>query len=152
MAHGSLADSEKHAHLHPRFAKAIEFLRSHDLAALPLGRNEIDGDDIYANVMDVTLNTWDPDAKLEIHRRYFDIHVPVDGDEMIGYLYDTEHANDADFNVADDYVLFQSPGMSKVVVKKGEFAIFYPNCGAHAPNKTEGAPCKHRKIVVKVRM
>ena len=36
-------------------------------------------------------------------------------------------------------------------VKKGEFVIFYPNIGAHAPNKTDSAPHKHRKIVVKVK-
>lgn len=151
MVHGSLAESEKYEGLHPRFVKAFAFLRSHDLTKLPLGRNEIDGNDIYANVMDVTLATWDPDAKLEVHRKYFDIHVPISGDEVDGYIYDTEHAKSADFNVEKDYVLFQNSNMARVAVKKGEFAIFYPPYGAHAPNKTDGAPRKHRKLVVKVR-
>ena len=52
---------------------------------------------------------------------------------------------------ADDYVLFRDPKMAKVALKPGEFAIFYPPYGAHAPNKTEGAPRPHRKIVVKVK-
>ena len=152
MVHGTLAESERYEALHPRFGKAFAFLRSHDLSKLPLGRNEIYGDDVYANVMDVTLATWDPDAKLEIHRKYFDIHVPISGDELDGFVRDTEHAKSADFNVADDYVLFQNPKMAKVAVRKGEFVVFYPKCGAHAPNKTEGAPRSHRKLVVKVRM
>lgn len=151
MVHGVLADSEKYEALHPRFGKAFAFLRSHDLAKLPLGRNEIDGDDIYANVMDVTLKTWDSEAKLEVHRQYFDIHVPITGDEVNGFVYDAEHSKADNFNVADDYVLFQNPKMAKFAVKKGEFVIFYPNGGAHAPNKTEVVPCKHRKLVVKVR-
>ena len=151
MVRGSLAESEKYERLHPRFGKAFAFLRSHDLTKLPLGRNEIDGDDIYANVMDVTLATWDPDAKLEVHRKYFDIHVPISGYEVDGYIYDAEHAKSPDFNEEKDYVLFQNPGMSKISLKKGEFAIFYPPCGAHAPNRTDGAPRKHRKLVVKVR-
>ncbi|MBQ2631216.1 MAG: YhcH/YjgK/YiaL family protein, partial [Kiritimatiellae bacterium] len=44
-----------------------------------------------------------------------------------------------------------NPKMTKVAVTKGEFAIFSPNGGAHAPNTTEGVPRKHRKLVVKVR-
>lgn len=153
MVRGTIADSAKYEGLHPRFRKAFEFLRSHDLAKLPLGRNEIDGDDIFANVMDVTLTTWDPQAKLEVHRKYFDIHVPISGDEVDGFIYDEENtkANAATFDVEKDYVLFQNPKMSKISLKKGEFVIFYPPYGAHAPNKTEGAPRKHRKLVVKVR-
>ena len=151
MVRGMIADSAKYEALHPCFGKAFAFLREHDLSKLPLGCNEIDGDDVYANVMDVTLGAWDPDAKLEIHRKYFDIHVPVTGDEVDGFAYDTEHAKGADFNVSDDYVLFRNPKMAKVALKKGEFVIFYPNGGAHAPNKTDGAPHKHRKVVVKVK-
>lgn len=151
MVRGFLAASEKYEALHPRFGKAFAFLRSHDLAKLPSGRHAIDGDDVYANVSDAALKTWDPDAKLEVHRKYFDIHVPVSGEEVSGFVYNAERAKAADFNVADDYALFQNPKMAKVAVKKGEFVIFYPNCGAHAPNKTEGAPRIHRKIVLKVR-
>jgi YhcH/YjgK/YiaL family protein len=153
MVRGAIADSAKYEALHPRFGKAFAFLREHDLSKLPLGRNEIDGDNVYANVMDVTLGTWDENAKLEVHRKYFDIHVPISGDEVDGFIYDEENtkANAATFNVEKDYVLFQNPKMTKVSVKKGEFVIFYPNIGAHAPNKTDSAPHKHRKIVVKVK-
>ena len=38
-----------------RFAQAIEWLRTTDLTAVPLGRNEISGDDaVFANVMEFT--------------------------------------------------------------------------------------------------
>ncbi len=150
MVRGSLADSKKYEALHPRFGKVFEFLRSHDLAKLPLGRHEIEGVDAYMNVSDMTLNPWDPEADIEVHRKYFDIHVPISGDEVNGFVYNEEWAKSADFNVADDYALFRDSKMSKIVVKKGEFVIFYPNCGAHAPNKTEGPPRIHRKIVVKI--
>ena len=150
MVHGTLADSKKYEALHPRFGKVFEFLRSHDLAKLPLGRHEIDGNDVYVNVSDAKLKTWDPDARLEVHRKYFDIHVPIGGEEVNGFIYDEDCAKVPDFNVADDYALFRNSKMSKVSVKKGEFVIFYPNCGAHAPNKTEGAPRIQRKIVAKI--
>ena len=41
----------KYASLSPLFPKAIEFITTADLANLPLGRNEIQGDEIFANVM-----------------------------------------------------------------------------------------------------
>ena len=151
VVHGRLADSAEYESLHPRFAKAFEFLRSHDLAALPDGRCEIDGDDIYANVMEITLAPWDADAELEVHRRYIDIHVPIDGDELAGFVHDEGHAGGADFNEKDDCVLFRDPRMSRVLIRKGEFAIFRPNSDAHAPGKTCGEPCRRRKLVVKVR-
>ena len=153
MVRGTLAGSERFEGLHPRFGKAFAFLRSRDLAKLPPGRIDIDGDAVYANVIDTTLKPWDADAQLEQHRAYFDIHVPVSGEEIDGYIYDEAgaKANAAAFNVEKDYVLFRNPKMAKVALKPGEFAIFHPPYGAHAPNKTEGAPRPHRKIVIKVK-
>ena len=49
----SLKNLDCYKELNPNFAKAIEFLKNSDLANLPLGRNEICGDLVYANVMEV---------------------------------------------------------------------------------------------------
>lgn len=154
MVRGTIAGSAKFEGLHPRFPKAFAFLREHDLSKLPLGRNDIDDDDVYANVMDVNLASWDQDAKLEVHRRYFDIHVPISGDETDGYVYDEENTKShaQGFDKKGDYVLFRNRKMKKVHLARGDFAIFYPPYGAHAPNRTEGAPHTHRKLVVKVRI
>ena len=45
--------------LHPNLDTAIDYLLTHDLAALPLGRTEVDGDKVFINLMDATLH---PDA------------------------------------------------------------------------------------------
>ena len=42
--------AEKYNYLDPKFKKAFEFLRTADLAALPLGNTPIDGDEVFANV------------------------------------------------------------------------------------------------------
>ena len=47
----SLKNLKNYEGLHPRFAKAMDFLLTSDLANLPLGRNEIQGDEIFANVV-----------------------------------------------------------------------------------------------------
>ena len=45
--------------LHPNLDTAIDYLLPHDLSALPNGRTEVDGDEVFINVMDAALH---PDA------------------------------------------------------------------------------------------
>ena len=60
--------------LHPNLDTAIDYLLTHDLAALPLGRTEVDGDKVFINLMDATLH---PDAGYhpEYHKLYADLQV-----------------------------------------------------------------------------
>ena len=155
MVKGSIAESKKFEGLHPRFKKVFEWLRNTDLKALKKGRNEIDGDEIYANVMENKLQPWNVNATMEVHRAYFDIHVPIFGDETLGYLYDEADvkAKEKEFNVKDDYVLFKNQKLRKIEAKKGEFVVFYPPYAAHAPWMSErNVGASHKKLVVKVKM
>ena len=47
-----------------RYAKAVDFLKNTDLAALEPGKYEIDGKDVYANVTAYTTIPWE-EAKYE---------------------------------------------------------------------------------------
>ena len=64
--------------LHPNLDTAIDYLVTHDLAALPLGRTEVDGDKVFINLMDATLH---PDAGYhpEYHKLYADLQVDFTG-------------------------------------------------------------------------
>ena len=44
-----LENIEKYASLNPLFAQAIEFLKSHDLNALEVGKTELKGKDLLVN-------------------------------------------------------------------------------------------------------
>ena len=74
----------KYATLNPRFARAFEFLNNNDLESLPLGKMVLDGDDMWANVVELKGNTAD-NIKMEVHRQYIDIQVPVSKTERIGW-------------------------------------------------------------------
>lgn len=155
MIRGAIADSRGIENLHPRFRKAFGWLRAQDLGKLASGRYEIDGDDIYANVMEPTLKPWSDHATVEVHRAFIDIQVPIAGEEVCGYSGSEADvkAHEKDFNVKDDYVLFEGKGLEKVVVKPGEYVVFMPPFGAHAPALSESAAGrKHRKLVIKVRL
>jgi len=71
-------------HLNPeRWAQAFRFLATTDLAALPKGRHELDGTNLYASV-DEYLSREPEDCRLEAHRKYADIQYVISGQEQIG--------------------------------------------------------------------
>ena len=80
---GSLANIGECAELGPHFAKAVAFLQRRDLKSLPNGRYELDGEDAYAMVQEVLLKPWGS-GRPEVHHEYFDIQLPLSGEETIG--------------------------------------------------------------------
>lgn len=132
--------------LNPRFAKVVDFLQNTELDNLPLGRNEICGDAVYANVMEVKPKSRE-EAFVELHRKYIDIHVPITADETMGYTPINELPC-ADYDNEGDAAVYPvgMPAREYVNVRKGEFTIFFPQDG-HAPAITS-VPLK--KAVIKV--
>lgn len=61
--------------------RAASFVREHDLASLPCGRYELGGGD-YVNVMELETRPR-RDCCYEAHRDYADIHVVLQGAEML---------------------------------------------------------------------
>ena len=144
----TIENFEKYLSLNPNFVKALEFLQNNNLAELPLGRNEIDDNLVFANVVEVKGKRKE-DAPIEVHRKYIDVHVPLSGDEVIGYTPLTELPH-AEFIETDDAALYPMSLWARDYfnVKKGEFAIFFPQDG-HAPAITD-VPLK--KMIIKVAM
>ena len=142
----SLENLKNYVSLNPNFKKVVEFIANNKLADLPLGRNEIMGDAVFANVMEVKPRTKD-EAPLEIHRRYIDIQIPISADELMGYTPLAELPA-PDYIEADDYALYPV-GMEArdyFNVKNDQFVVFFPQDG-HAPAIT-AVPLK--KVVFKV--
>lgn len=137
---------EKYLSLNPNFVKAMEFLQNSNLQDLPLGRNEICGDMVFANVVEAKAKSKS-EAPIEIHRKYIDVHVPLSGDELIGYTPLAELPY-AEFVEADDAALYPLSLSARDYfnVRRGEFAIFFPQDG-HAPAIT---PTPLKKIILKV--
>lgn len=145
-----IKDAARYEALNPWFKKAFDFLRRPDLSSLDVGRCEIDGSNCWAMIQEATLVPL-AERKIESHRKYIDIQAPITGPETIGLCEMTHEQLAIPFNEKDDYVLFD--GESKpVTLQPGEFAIFFPPNGAHAPGcRAVGGPEKIRKIVIKVR-
>ena len=134
-----------------RWNRAFQFLKENDLAKLPLGRNEIDGDNLYASVAEYT--TKDEDSvRYEAHIKYIDIQYVVEGFELIGITPMNEV-----ITILEPYDA--SRDISFVAVKKEKmhsatpdrFFIFFPD-DVHKPTVKDRFRTKVRKVVVKVKV
>ena len=59
---------------------AIDYLLTHDPASLPLGRTEVDGEEVFINTMDATLHS-DDGYHPEYHKKYADLQLDITGSE-----------------------------------------------------------------------
>lgn len=142
-----LENIEKYTPLHPLFEQVVEFLKSHDLHALEIGKTELKGKDLLVNVAQTSPKEKE-NAKLETHKDYIDIQIPLSGTEIMGYTAAEDCLPaDAPYNAAKDITFFDGLAESYVEVKPGMFAIFFPQDG-HAPGIT---PVGVKKVIVKVK-
>lgn len=143
-----LENIEKYASLNPLFSQAIDFLKSNDLTILETGKYELQGKDLLVNVTKTNPKTKEQ-ARIETHKNFIDIQIPVSGPEIMGYT----PAKDclpttALYNAEKDITFFEGLAESYFTIKPGMFAIFFPQDG-HAPGITsEGV----KKIIIKVRV
>ena len=134
----SLKNKAQYASLHPRFQKVFDFIDNTDLAALPCGRHDIDGDSIFVMVQELDLREV-KDARLELHRKYIDIQLLLNGPaEMFGWSEKKDCLTpETEFDEAKDIQLFTDIPQCFYTVSKGQFTILYPEDG-HAPMLGEG--------------
>jgi len=144
-----ISECERYRALNPRFKKAFEFLKRPDLTQLAVGRYEIEKNNCWAMVMESELAPFGDVQRSEVHQTFIDIQSPLDGPETYG-LVDTKGELYQPFDAAKD-VGFADGKTIPLTLQPGEFVIFFPVTGAHAPCKTEGAKAMRRKLVIKVR-
>ncbi len=140
----SLSNLGQIAGLSPRFAAVVNFIQHTDLQSLALGRHDLPGTDVFANVVNAAPKTCE-EARVETHNAMIDLQIPLSGEETMGY---TPRAvlPEAPYDEADDISFYDGPADSYFSVKPGMFAVFFPADG-HAPAIT---PTELRKIIFKI--
>ena len=142
----TLGNASRYLPLNPRFAAAFEFLATADLAAFTTEERYRVGDLIDAVPL-VRDQAGPGGVTLERHERELDIHVTLEGVDVIGWK-DVADLVDpiADFDRDADIQKFRDTPTGWVTVPPGAFAICFPG-DAHGPHGGEG---RVRKIVLKL--
>lgn len=147
MIYDELKNIERYRGMSVWLDKAIDFLTKTDLKTLPLGRTEISGSHVFANVMEAQAGDEETN-QFEIHRKYMDIQIDLEGTEIIqtglsptGVL--EPYSDGTDFGTVickKDASCVMGPG--RFIICMGE--------EPHKPGIAAGADRYLKKCVVKV--
>jgi YhcH/YjgK/YiaL family protein len=148
MIVGNLKHADRIAGLHPLFKTLFEYVASHDFDALPKGKVEVLGDDLFImnNELQGVAQASQP---LEMHRKYIDVHILLEGTERIGWknIDDIAHLT-KEYDADCDCALSDDAATTWVDLLPGEFCIVYPE-DPHAPAIADG---RIRKLIGKVKL
>lgn len=134
----SLKNKAQYAALHPRFQAVFDFIDNNDVASLPCGRHDIDGDNIFVMVQELDLREVSA-ARLELHRKYIDVQLLLSGpNEIFGWSEKKDCLTaETEFDEQKDIQLFTDIPQCFYSVGEGQFSILFPEDG-HAPMLGEG--------------
>lgn len=137
--------------LYPKPIKdAIIFLRSAAFQEMEPGEYEIDGRNVYYQVIDMTTKPWN-EGKAEVHRKHIDMQFLFSGKETIGFV-DDNGQNEVleDLLEQRDLLFYRDVNdLKKIDMIPGDFCVFYPN-DVHMPGRENQGESAIRKIVYKI--
>ncbi|HDL2955160.1 TPA: YhcH/YjgK/YiaL family protein, partial [Mannheimia haemolytica] len=133
----------------PVFTRLCKKLKSLDLVNLELGWQELENG-IRMNVMSFE-TTPAEGKKAELHRKFIDIQLLIDGEEMIEYgLSQPDLSKYDEYRDEDDYQLTaEIDDKNNLILKPNMFAIFLPY-EPHKPGNSVNGNKTLKKLVVKV--
>lgn len=124
--------------------KLIDFTLSHELNALPAGRNEIDGDLAWMNVNVAPLV---PETDLyERHLEHLDLQIPLDAGEIIT----VKPVEELEWDFEGETGFTHGPAGTPLHMVPGTFAVFFPG-DAHNCGISEDGQTSCRKLVGKAK-
>ncbi len=146
MIYDNIKNANLYAHLGPRFQQAFDYLKSNDLAALPVGRMELDGKNVYVLVQEYASKLKEQ-GKWEAHKRYVDLQYIVSGVEKMGFA-SLDRMKLGDYNPDKDFQALSGEGVF-LPLGPGDFMLLWPQ-DAHMPGMAAESPVPVKKVVIKI--
>ena len=139
-----LENLANYAHLGRNFQTAAAFASTHNLYDLPVGRTEVDGENVFINVSEEAYTRTEP--FWEAHKRYADMQIILTGAERFGWGSQVSYGE-----LNGDLMLCTASSGFFFELSKGQMVVYLPMEG-HSPCNPaqEGLVCK--KAVIKVLM
>ncbi|MEW6219828.1 MAG: YhcH/YjgK/YiaL family protein [Thermodesulfobacteriota bacterium] len=132
--------------LSPWIWRGLELLQHTDLAALPEGRQAIDGELLYLAVHRYRTRPRQ-EGIWEAHRRYIDLQAVAWGVEAVGWA-PLERLQAGEYDPARDFLPLTGDG-DFLTLAAGQFLLLFPDDG-HMPGLAVAEPVEVKKVVVKI--
>jgi biofilm protein TabA len=133
-----------------RWEKAFEFLATTDLANKEPGRYQLEGEQLFALVLDYTAKE-EADTRFEAHKKYADIQYVIEGRERIGVAPLASAQTVVPYDEAQDIAFFRTNESNYRPASPENFFVFFPD-EAHRPGVRVSAGEHVKKIVIKVKL
>ena len=131
-------------------SEAVDYILHHNVAAMPAGHYEIDGEHLFLNIFEFQGKCRD-DARYEVHGKYLDLQYVLSGCEQMGYLPSAAAGmQKINNNSGDIWFYSYRPEETELTVNAGMFAVFYPG-ELHAPGIGLSDGPMIKKAVFKIR-
>lgn len=144
-----LQNCELYYGAHERFPAAFDFLKKAVSENLPAGKYELEGNALYANIMEYDTKLV---SKAEAHKNYIDIQFIVSGIEVMDFCDISKATPNTEYNAEKDVMFYTDcPKSGTCALEAGEYAIFFPH-DVHKPGMCFAKPATVKKIVVKVKV
>lgn len=150
MIYGNLNnDKDLMVFLPEALKKGIKFLKETDLLNCEAKEYEIQGREIYANVIDTKTKSKE-DIRPETHKKYIDIQCLCKGNEAIGFTRISDE-NIVEEELLEKDLIFYSKvkNESELILSPNDYVILFPE-DVHRPAYTKTEPQDIRKVVVKI--
>ena len=148
MIYDKRAELARYVGLSPNLDAAIRFLQTTDLTALPMGRTEIPGGDIYYNHFTYTTALISQASLFEAHERYLDLHIVLSSCEQVA-LAPVESLDEAEVRADEDSTMYLGTPEYSVTLDQNRFLLVFPGEG-HLPKLSDRVPMNIDKLVLKI--
>lgn len=149
MVFGNIRDLKDYSFLGKEVKKCFSYALEHDLIAYEKGRHEIEGDDLFVNI--VEYETTEAENRFwEAHRNYLDLHFMLKGPEQIDVNF-IDNMEQGEFVEKDDFLPLNGESNSHVVLYEGDFLLCYPK-DAHRTAVKAGNSAVVKKAIFKIRI
>lgn len=130
--------------------KGLDFLRHTDFTSRAVGRIPIDGDQMFAELVETKTRKVEH-SKPEVHRDYLDIHFLISGQEYIGFAPDLGNNTIFENRMPEQDIIFYNDVSHETFLEMfpGSYAIFFPQ-DIHRPLSCKNKETLVRKVIVKI--
>lgn len=147
MIFGNIKNLNEFDFLEDDIKRCFEYAKNNDLAGYEKGSYEIDGSNLFVNIVEYETTT--PENRFwEAHRNYLDLHLMLNGTEQIDVNF-INNMEQKEFVEKDDFLPLEGEKNSNVILNNGDFLICYPN-DAHRTAILVEESSKIKKAIFKI--
>lgn len=150
MIFGNIDDVQVYEFLPEKIKQCFVYFQQHDLSEYAQGSHKINGDEFFVNIENYT-TVERKERFWEGHRKYIDVHMMIDGTEIIDTNF-TANMQVESYDESRDFVAMQGEYNASVELRnKGDFIICYPE-DAHRTAIICDKANKLKKAIFKIKL